>query len=149
MERMTKAFAPHVALFLLVSALATGTALAQAVDWQAAAPEETVVILTKEEDGAPRETTVWLVVIDGQGYVRTGDTHWHQNIVREPQIGIRIAEKEYPVRAAHVTDPALRAKVHAAMREKYGFSDTFVGWFSNEEAAQIMRLEPREIAPAP
>ena len=69
------------------------------------------MILTTEADGAPRETTVWLVVVDGQGYVRTGDTHWHGNIARDPKIGVRIADRDYAVTAEHVTDPALRAKI--------------------------------------
>jgi hypothetical protein len=141
MTRMVKTLA--LAVLLLVAS----SAAAAPVDWNAVAAEQTVVILTREADGAPRETTVWLVVVDGQGYIRTGDTHWHGNIVREPQIGVRIAGADYPVKAEHVTDPALRAKIQAAYAEKYGYSNTFVGWFGNPDKAQILALVPREAAP--
>ena len=141
MERMAKTFA---ALCVLLVALA---ASASPIDWGALAAEQTVVIRTTEADGAPRETTVWLVVVDGQGYVRTGDTHWHGNLARDPKIGVRIADHDYAVTAEHVTDPALRARIHTAFREKYGFSDRFVGWFSDEAKAQILALVAR--APDP
>jgi hypothetical protein len=141
MERMAKAVA---ALLVLFGALA---ASASPIDWNALAGEPTVVIRTTEADGAPRETTVWLVVVAGQGYVRTGETHWHGNLVREPKIGVRIAGVDYAVTAEHVTDPELRDRIEAAFNEKYGFSDTFVGWFTDRTKAQILALVPR--APDP
>ena len=142
MTQMAKTFA---ALCVLLAALAASAA---PIDWSALAGEETVVIKTTEADGAPRETTVWLVVVDGQGYVRTGDTHWHGNIVRDPKIGVRIADRDYAVTAEHVTDPALREKIEAAFYAKYGFSDTFVGWFTDRTKAQILALVPREPGPS-
>jgi len=138
MERVTKVFAAVVALSLLA-----GAAGAEPIDWNTLAGEDTVVVLTKEADGAPRETTVWMVVVDGQGYVRTGDTHWHGNIARDPKIGVRIAAVDYAVTAEHVVDPALRARINAAFSAKYGFSNTFVGWFASQDKAQIMALVPR------
>ena len=141
MERMAKTVA---ALCVLLAAFA---ASASPIDWGALAGEQTVVIRTSEADGAPRETTVWLVVVAGQGYIRTGETHWHANIAREPKIGVRIADHDYAVTAEHVTDPALREKIEAAFYEKYGFSDTFVGWFTDRTKAQILALVPR--APDP
>jgi hypothetical protein len=142
MERMAKTLA--LALALLIAS----SALAEPIDWNAVGAEQTVVILTKESDGAPRETTVWLVVVDGQGYIRTGDTHWHGNIARDPKIAVRVAGHEQAVTAEHVSDPALRDKITAAFNAKYGFSDTFVGWFSNRGNAQIMALLAREPAPS-
>jgi hypothetical protein len=138
MRPMTKVFA-CVALWLLA-----GAARAEPIDWNALAGEQTVVVLTKEADGAPRETTVWLAVVDGQGYLRTGDTHWHGNIQRDAKIGVRIAGKDYAVTAEHVSDPALRAKVNATFNTKYGFSDTFIGWFTDHPNAQILALVPRD-----
>ena len=144
MARMAKALALAVVLVI------ASAAAAEPIEWNAVTTEQTVVVLTKEADGAPRETTVWLVVVDGRGYVRTGDTHWHANIARNPEIGVRIAGVDYAVKVEHVTDPALRAKINAAYGEKYGFSNTFVGWFANEEKAQIMAFVPRApAAPAP
>ena len=139
MERMAKRLA---ALAAAVCLMAAG-ARADPVDWNAVAAEQTVVILTVEADGSPRETTVWLVVVDGQGYIRTGNTHWHANIVREPQIAVRVAGAEHAVTADHVTDEPLRARIEKAFNDKYGFSDTFVGWFTDRENANILALVPR------
>jgi hypothetical protein len=137
MERMAKSFA---ALCVLLGALGASAA---PIDWRALAGEQTVAVRTTEADGAPRETTAWLVVVDGQGYLRTGETHWHGNIARDPKIAVRIAGHDYAVTAEHVTDPALRAKIEAAFYEKYGFADTFVGWFTDRTKAQILALVPR------
>ena len=115
-------------------------------DWNAVAKEETVVVLSENPDGKPHETTVWLAVVDGQGYIRTGNTSWYPNLERKPDIGVRVAGKDYDVRAELVTDDALQAKVVAAFNAKYGWSDTMVGWFFRGKP-HVVRLAPRNAAP--
>ena len=66
-------------------------------------------LVTTNEDGTPRETTIWLAVVDGQGYIRTGHTHWEGNIERNPDVVLRIDNAEYPLRAEFVQDPDLKA----------------------------------------
>jgi hypothetical protein len=111
-------------------------------DWNAVAKENTVVVLSENPDGKPHETTVWLAVVDGQGYIRTGNTSWYPNLERKPDIGVRVAGKDYDVRAELVTDDALQAKVVAAFNAKYGWSDTMVGWFFRGKP-HIVHLSPR------
>jgi hypothetical protein len=110
----------------------TSHARAQAPDWSALAGEDVIEVLTHDADGELRETKVWLAVVDGHGYVRTGDTRWRANLDREPDTVIRIAGREYPLRAEHVTDAELIKRINETFRAKYGFSDRFLGWFSNE-----------------
>jgi hypothetical protein len=126
-------------LGLLATALAAGAA---GPDWNAAKDVETVYIVTADEDGSSRETKIWLVVVDGQPYIRTGSTRWKDNIERNPDVALRIDEAEYPLRAEFVTDTALFARVQQAFRDKYGFSDSFVGIFRPGEV-RIMRLVAR------
>ena len=59
--------------FLLVIAclLIAGPALAGAPEWAAVANEETVYVITTDEDGDVRETKIWLLVLDDVGYIRT------------------------------------------------------------------------------
>ena len=59
------------------------------LDWNSVADVEEVLVLTTNEDGTPRETTIWLAVVDGQGYIRTGGwTKWGDNVKRDPEIAL-------------------------------------------------------------
>jgi hypothetical protein len=111
-------------------------------DWSSVANESTLVVLSENPDGSPHETTVWLAVVDGQIFIRTGNTAWYPNLERHPDISVRIAGVEHPVRAEVVNDEGLRAKVIAAFNAKYGWEDTFVGWIFRGKP-HIVRLAPR------
>jgi hypothetical protein len=129
------------ALALLVAA---PLARAEAPDWEALREVQTVEVVTRDEDGGERETTVWLVVVDGTGYVRTGNTRWGRNLVRSPELVLRSGAASYALRVEFVEDDALRQRIGDAFREKYGsFSDRLASWFRLGRA-KIMRLEPRE-----
>ena len=127
----------------LTAAVVAAAAGAAGPDWNALAGVAVPEIVTLDEDGSERVTSLWLVVVDGQGYVRTGDTTWHRNIVRNPDVVLRIEGASHPLRATHVTDPELRARIQAAFREKYGFQDRLVRLFGSEENTQLLRLDPR------
>jgi hypothetical protein len=124
-----------------VAALAVARPVA-AIDWAAAGAERVVEIVTRNPDGTPRETKIWLAVVDGQGYVRTGATRWYGNLERDPDVVLRVAGVEHPLRAERVTDPELASRVEAALRAKYGWSDRLVAPFRFGET-RILRLVPR------
>jgi hypothetical protein len=132
-----------VPVLIALLALAASPALAAAPDWGAVAGVKEVKVLSTNEDGSPRETTVWLVVVDGQGYIRTSrSTRWGGNVERQPDISLRIEGTEYPLRAVFVTDAALRERVIAAFREKYGWIDGAMNFIRGSDP-RIMRLDPR------
>jgi hypothetical protein len=140
---MRRPAAGLLALALAFTSLAT-VARAQAVpDWNALSGEQEVSLVTHDPDGVVRDTTVWLAVVDGQGYLRTGKTHWRENLDRNPDTQFRIGGREYPLRARHVTDPELIQRIGAAFRAKYGFSDRFVGWFTSEESRYYIAMVAR------
>ena len=64
---------PPVALLLGLVA-AAGAAAAADPDWAVLAGHDTVIVETVDADGQARDTTVWLAVVDGVGYVRTSNT---------------------------------------------------------------------------
>lgn len=135
----------HAGLLLGAVACLLGPVLAGAAepDWNSVADVEEVRVLTTNQDGTPRETTIWLAVVDGRGYIRTsGWTRWGDNVERNPEIALRIGDTEYPLRASFVEDEALRAKIVATFREKYGRLDGFLGVFRGSKP-RIMRLDPR------
>jgi hypothetical protein len=138
---------PARSLPILLSALcawllATAPATAAAPDWNAVAGENTVEVVTKNEDGSMRETTVWLAVVDGQGYLRTGNTRWAANIERDPDVTLRIGTSEYPLRVEFVEDEALRERIQQSFHEKYGFTDSLASLFHMGHP-KLMHLVPR------
>jgi hypothetical protein len=134
---MTRRLVFGLAALLL---LASSPALAD-VDWNAHRDVETVVIVTLDEDGAARETTIWLCVAGGQGYVRGGSGRWVANTARSGDVTLRVGESALAVRATKVTDAGEVERVTAAYREKYGFSDVLAGWIRGEPT--LFRLAPR------
>jgi hypothetical protein len=140
MEIQIKRIAVLGALLLLVT---SGNARAQdTIDWEPFSDEQRVQVITSNEDGSARETTAWLVVVGGQGHIRTGNTRWGDNVERNPEILIRIQEDELAVRAEFRTDPPEREKVVAAFREKYGIWDRIMNPLRGR-VPKIMRLVPR------
>jgi hypothetical protein len=133
---------PFLALVLGLVA-AAGPASPATPDWGALRDLDTVVVVTSDEDGSARETTVWLAVVDGSGYVRTGGTRWGDNAVRSRELVLRAAEASYPVRIEFVEDEALRQRVADAFREKYGWTDRMLSWMRGAHP-RIMHLLPKE-----
>jgi hypothetical protein len=133
------------ALILLLACTA-GSALAEPASqppaWGELAAEETVEVVTVDADGEARETTVWLAVLDGQGYVRTGGTRWGENLVRDPRLVLRIGDAEYALRVEMIEDDGLRQRIVAVFREKYGVTDAVLDWIRGDRP-KIMRLIPR------
>ncbi len=114
-----------------------------AVDWAAVAEERVPVIVTRDPDGGERVTKLWVVVVDGQGLIRTGNTRWFRNIQREPEVVFQVGGYAYPLRADLVTDESLEERTHAAFREKYGWQDRAIRPFG-EPDGNVIRLRPRE-----
>jgi hypothetical protein len=116
-----------------------GAAAAAGPDWSRWADLETVEIISTDEEGGSRLTTIWIVVLDGQAYIRTAGTTWGDNVEREGTLKIRGAPGEFVVRAEKVTDPALQETVVALFREKYGTTDAVMEFLRFGER-RIFRL---------
>ena len=130
--------------FLLAIAclLIAGPALAGAPEWAAVADEETVHVITTDEDGDVRETKIWLLVLDDVGYIRTSrGTRWGDNVERNPDIALRVSGADYPLRATFVEEDAERARIVAGFEAKYG-SNPIMNWIRGDDP-RIMRLDPR------
>jgi hypothetical protein len=124
----------------LLLGLAPWAALAD-VDWNAHKSADTVVIVTTREDGAPHDTTIWLCVSNGQGYVRGGGGAWVGDSLRDGKVTLRVDDAELALTATKLTDAAEIDRVTAAFHEKYGFSDTIASIIRGSPT--IFRLTPR------
>ena len=139
---MTIRRAFRLALFL-AAALLVPAAGASAPEWSAVAEVEEVEVLTTDQDASPRETTIWMVVLEGQGYIRTSrSTTWGDNVERNPDIALRIGEEEFPLRAVFVEDEELRERIVQGFRDKYGWIDGLMNPIRGKNP-RIMRLDPR------
>ena len=115
---------------------------ARAFDPALHADERVIEVVSTNPDGTPRTTKVWIVVVDDDAYIRTGATTWGDNVERDPDVRILTDSGEFDLRAQFVTDPAERAKVTQAFRDKYGWSDRLLSPFRGD-SPRIMRLVER------
>jgi hypothetical protein len=112
------------------------------VDWGAHTGDDTVVVTTHDEDGSVRARTIWLLVLDGQPYIRTGSaTSWGENVLRDPDLTLTVGDEVVALRAERVSDPALLERITAAFREKYGFGDRLAALVRGDPI--VFRVSPR------
>jgi hypothetical protein len=129
----------RLALALLLGA---APALAGEIDWQTVASQDVVRIITVDPDGELREKKVWIAVLDGSAWLRTGNSRWLANIRRDPEVKLRAGEQLLELSAEEIDDAAARERVDAAMRAKYGWTDRMVGLFRGRDY-HVLRLAPR------
>ena len=111
-------------------------------NWDAVSNASTVEVLTEDADGSLRVTTVWILVQDGEDYVRTGDSTWGDNVVRSGQIILRVEEIDYPSSVEFEEDDARREEIRQGFRDKYGWFDGMISWVRGDRPRH-MRLVSR------
>jgi hypothetical protein len=137
MSNRTRSLLAGVAAFLacLIVAAPAGAGWAPAgyVD------VETLEIRTQEEGADAHWFPVWLVVIDGQVYVRLGNRAASrvENNVHKPRVSVRIANEEFESVETEPV-PEMADRVADSMAEKY-WSDIFVRFFPHP---LTVRLSP-------
>jgi hypothetical protein len=124
-----------------------GGEAAHAAAWQPQAwsAEDTVELRTQARGEEPHWFPVWLVVIDGQVYVRLGSraTERVESNTTKPILAVRVAGEEFPA-VRGVPAPEMAEKVNAAMADKY-WSDIGIRLFSHP---LTLRLEPGDASAA-
>ena len=103
------------------------------LDWQRFQDTGVIEILTRDPDGAARETSVWIVTLAEHGYVRTNDSRWLANIRRGSSVALRLDRDEFAVSAREVDDAALTARVEEGFKQKYGFTQRVMSAFRFRE----------------
>jgi hypothetical protein len=127
----------------LVTLLAVATSAHGAWDPQAFSKERTLEFLTVGPDEGEHWSTVWLVVIDEQVYVRLGNraTERIQKNTTKPYVKVRIAGQEFDQVTAQIV-PDMVAPVAKAMASKY-WSDVLIRHFAHP---LTMRLTPAAVS---
>ncbi len=103
---------------------------------------EVVVLTTTDETGAPVETRLWVVELDGYQYLRSGDpgSGWYTRLLANPTVKVVRDGKEATYTA--VPSPELQTQVNDLMQEKYGLSDAYISTLLGRGDAIPVRLEP-------
>jgi len=94
---------------------------------------------TGRRTGVPREIEIWFTERDGLFYViaEHGEhANWVRNIRANPQVRVRIGDRQIAARARPVEsgrEPELAAAVKALSDAKYGWSDGLIVEITPEE----------------
>jgi len=134
--------------FVLSIAFATAAHTDQTVPgWDVALFRDasTIKIMTTEPDVGEHWSNLWVVVIDGQPYVRLGDRSYGriQRNTTKPYVKLKLADQEFDkVKVDEMPD--MKDKVAAAMADKY-WMDVLI---RHESHPMVARLVPELPAPA-
>jgi hypothetical protein len=127
-----------------IAALAASMAIATtagAFDWAPYREDSTIEIITLNSDESPRETKIWIVVLDDAGYVRTNDSKWLANIRRDPAVQLRTRDVTSDFVAQEVDDPVVFDRVEQAFKDKYGFMQKFMSAIRMSRPT-VLRISP-------
>ncbi len=128
----------------LAALLGLGVLFVAAVFAASEAGGEIVTLRTTGADGAPAETRLWVVEDGGFAWLRAGvpTSGWLLRIDADPAVEVERGGRTLRMRAVPVRDPAVRDRIHALMRERYGWADVFVSLIRDGNASVPVRLEP-------
>lgn len=109
---------------------------------------EVAVLRSFDESGVAHETKLWVVDLDGTPWVRVArpERSWFRRLGGRPEVELVRNGVALPYRAIEITDPAMRARVDAAFREKYGLVDWWYGLLLRRDPRPI-RLDPASAGP--
>jgi hypothetical protein len=124
----------RIVLALLAVFAAVGIAAdALALDWEPAAfaSEDVLEFSSVSAEGEAHWSKVWLVVLEGDVYIRLGNraVSWVDENTEAPYMGIRIAGEEFP-RVLTEPAPDMAERVAEAMADKY-WSDVFASMMAH------------------
>jgi hypothetical protein len=105
---------------------------------------EVVVLHTRDASGADRTTHLWIVDDAGFAWLRSGlpTSSWFVRLEADPEVAVERGEQTQRYRAVPVRTPEARDRIHALMREKYGWADRVIGATRDGSASIAVRLDP-------
>jgi hypothetical protein len=108
--------------------------------------EEVDIETSRGADAPEHQTTIWVVVGDGQAFVRSlkgEDGRWYRELMANPEAVLHVEGDAIPVRAVPAADPESVARATEGFHSKYGDSPYLDSMIRDEIAPTTVRLEPR------
>jgi hypothetical protein len=102
------------------------------------------VLETRQSDGTARQTHVWFVVQNGELWIEAGtpDNSWFRDVQRDPTLLFESDDLSGSFTARLDEDPSAHPRLRAALREKYGLRDRWVGLFVDSSQSLAVQLHP-------
>jgi hypothetical protein len=104
-----------------------------------------VTIETQRATGERRRTVIWVVVVDGDSYIRSvrgARGAWYRELTRTGNGTLRVDGRTVGVRAVSATDAATVEAVSAALVAKYGTGASTVSMLRADTLPTTIRLRP-------
>jgi hypothetical protein len=109
--------------------------------------EREVDVVTTRPDGSPLRVTTWVVVADGDVFLRSwrGDRgHWYQAALDRPdEVELVAGGSRLQVRVVPATDAQSVARCSSALEAKYAGDPATPGMVRSEVLGTTLRVEPR------
>jgi hypothetical protein len=108
--------------------------------------EEVDIETTRGGDAPVHRTTIWVVVEDGEVYIRSlrgEEGRWFRELIAEPDAVLHVEGEAVPLRAIRAPDPESVQRATAGFRAKYSDSPYLDSMIREEIAPTTVRLEPR------
>ena len=127
-----------IAIAALGVTLMAGRSFGAQWDPKAWTDEETINIVTVGPEEGSYEFPVWLVVIDGQLYLRLGSkaSERFEKNTTNPYVGVKIAGNDFPKMKVEPA-PEMAPRVNKEMSDKYT-SDIFIRYFSHPMTVRLV-----------
>jgi hypothetical protein len=114
-------------------------------DLEVLAGTDEIEIETQAPGGPVHKTTIWVVVDDGDAFIRTykgPDSRWYREAVANPGVGIHIGGRRIASTAIPASDPDSIERVSAGFRRKYGNDPAANAMVAPANLPTTLRLEP-------
>jgi hypothetical protein len=107
---------------------------------------EEIRIETQAPGGPVHRTIIWIMVDDGEVFVRSVDGEkgrWYQDAKANPAVAIHVDGRRLPATAIPADDPDSIDRVSAALNRKYaGHGGSLQSMLKPHNFATTLRLEP-------
>lgn len=116
---------------------------------------EVVTLNVLDVEGRRHPTQLWIVELDDGPYLRAGDpnSEWLARLRDQPEVTLgagQAGEQPTPYLAEPIDDdPAQRARIGAAMAEKYGLADWLWSKIADRDHGVPIRLVDRPAESSP
>jgi hypothetical protein len=113
-------------------------------DLESIANAREVVITTRSADRGVK-TVIWVVVDDGEVFVRSvrgSSGRWYRRALADPEVTLTTGDAGFELRAALVTDPGMIDRVSESLRRKYPPGRSLDSMLRPEVLETTLHLEP-------
>jgi len=113
-----------------------------------------VVLGTTSASGAEHATRLWIVVVEGEPYLRSMNgpgARWYREIMRTGDGELILIDDDkkarLPISASEVDDPATLAQVSKALKKKYGWTHPqyLPRFLDDDSVAATLRLDVQSV----